>query len=214
MSTYGDDTHNYGRGHEGRKHRIDTSRLSCSGAVLPPTAVGESSEETTSGCKCSLHDPKRIKEDDLELKQDPFESSWEANSHSPDAKSNLFSITEYCALGPELAEESTESNRAFTSFGDFISFPGELPSLQQEVGHVVDSKSSLYQPLNDCSWPFEHDDDKKALIVKGNVPTKQQWEAMRPLIRRLYVDEERTSAGVLEALRKRYGFNLSYVRYF
>lgn len=41
-STYGDATHNYGRGHEGRKHPIDTSCLNCSGAV-PLTAVRESS---------------------------------------------------------------------------------------------------------------------------------------------------------------------------
>lgn len=211
MSTYGGDTHNYGLGHEGRKHCIDTSCLNCSRAV-PLTAVGESSEATTSGCTCSLYDAKRIKQDDLELKQDPFGSSWEANSHSQDTKSNLFSITEYSALGPELAEKSTASKGAFTNFGDVISFPHELPSLHQEVGHAADSKSLPYQPLNHSTWPFEHDDDEKAPIVKGNVPTKQQWEAMKSLIRRLYVDEERTLAGVLEELRERYGFVATYVR--
>lgn len=205
MSTYGDGSHNYGRGHEGRKHRIDTSCLNCSGAVAL-TAVGESSEATTSGCTCSFHDAKRTKQDDLELKQDPFEFSWEANSHSKDAKSNLFSITEYSALGPDLAKDSTDSKGAFTGPGDFLSFPDELPSLQLEVGHVGDGKSLLFQPLDGPSWPLEHNVDEKALVVKGNAPMAQQWEALRSLIKRLYVDEERTVAGVLEELRERYGF--------
>lgn len=213
MSTYGDDTHNYGRGHEGWKHRIDKSCLNCSGAV-PLTAVGESSEATTSGCTCSLHDAKRIKQDDLKLKQDPLDSSWDANSQPQNAKSHLFSITEYSALGPELAEGSIESNRAFTSFGDFISFPSELPSLQQEVGHVADSTSSVYQPLNNSSWPFEHNVGEEALTVKWNAPTAQQWEAAKPLIQQLYIDENQTLATVVEKLRKSHGFFATYVKSF
>lgn len=213
ISTYGDDTHNCGHGHEGRKHCIDTSCLNCSRAV-PLTAVGESSEATTSGYTCSLHDAKRIKQDDLELKQDPLDSSWEANSQSQDAKSNLFSITEYSALGPGVAEESIESKGAFTSFGDFNFSPDELPSLQQEVRHVANVKSSLYQPLNDSSWHFEHNVGEKALTVKWNAPTAQQWEAAKPLIQQLYIHENRTLANVVEELRKNHGFFATYVKSF
>jgi hypothetical protein len=211
--TYGDDTHNYGLGQEGRKHRIDISCLNCSGAV-PQAAVRESCEAATLSCTCRLDDAKRTKRGGLGLKQDPFESSWEVNSHSQDAKFNLLSITEYSALGTELAEKSTESKGASTSFGDFISFADELSSPHQEVGHVRDGKSSLYQPLDGSSWALEHNVDEKALVVKGNAPTAQQWETMRPLIQQLYLHEGRTLADVLEKLHKSHGFIASYVKSF
>jgi hypothetical protein len=201
MSMYGDDTHIYGLEHEGRKHHIDTSCLNCSRAV-PLAAVGESSGVTTSGCTCSFHDTKRIKQGDLEIKQDPFQSYWEADSHSQDAKSNLFSITKYSALSPDLAKDFAESKGAFTSFGDFISFPEDLPSLQQEVGHVADGKSSFHQPLDSSFWPSDHKVDEKALEVKGNATMAQQWEKMKPHIMRLYVE-------VLSWLGERYGFSAS-----
>jgi len=209
MSMYGDDTHIYGLEHKGRKHRIDTSCLNCSRAV-PLAAVGESSGLTTSGCTCSFHDTKRIIQGDLEIKQDPFESYWEADSHSQDAKSNLFSITKYSALSPDLAKDFAESKGAFTSFGDFISFPEDLPSLQQEVGYVANGNTLHCQPLHSSSWPLEHNFDEKALEVKEHVPTEQQWEATKLLIQQLYIDEGRTLNQVAEKLRKSHGFFNAY----
>jgi hypothetical protein len=213
MSMYGDDTRNYGLEKKGRKHRIDASCLTCS-LPVPLAAVGESRGVATSACTCSFHDTKRIKQGDLELKQDPFESYWEADSHSQDAKSNLFPITEYSALGLDLAKDFTESKGAFTSFGDLISFPEVLPSLQQEVGYLANGNTLHCQPLHGSSWPLEHNFDEKSLEVKEYVPTEQQWEATKLLIRQLYIDEGRTLAQVAEKLRKSHGFFASYVHSF
>jgi hypothetical protein len=212
MSMYGDDTRNYGLEQKGRKHRIDASCLNCTRAV-PLAAVGESSEATRSGCTCSFHGAKRIKQGDLELEQDTFESSWETDSHFQDANSNLFPITKYSALDPDLVKDFAESKGAFTSFGDFISFPDDLPSLQQEVGHVADSKPSLH-PRDSSFLPYDHKVDEKALEVKGNALTAQQWETIKPRIKQLHVDKGRTLAVILEKLCEHYGFSASYVRSF
>lgn len=64
------------------------------------------------------------------------------------------------------------------------------------------------------SFPATKDvTEEEAPLEKGDSPRTQfsYWEDYKPIIRRLYIDEERTLRGVMEIMENKFDFKATYV---
>ena len=155
---------------------------------------------------CGLYEIKPTKKPGaIEGQADLFWPSW--NNTMLDTDSGFITSAEDYDQAFTLSRDFPEtklglSDVAFSSFDDYF-------NTNKEAWYGQESKALPSPRFDDIAAEWEAEVDEKAVVVKNNTPTKLQWEAMKPLIQRLYVTEGQTFAKVAEYLQKHHAFNPS-----
>jgi hypothetical protein len=140
---------------------------------------------------CGRPHTKRARQDIMKGPLPP-DNWW---SESMDAKFHLEIFTESSDLVPHFTEDCSDKLRKQL----------DLPTLF--LSGANNRRSSLRSRPSASFNQFECCVDEKAVLIKMNKPTKDQWQALSPVIQRLYLDEGQTFKKVAEYLHKYHDFN-------